>query len=186
MSELSPEHIRIRIEPEEGTGPSEAAGAGDDTDAPPPEPIRLYLSVKYTPGYPDEAPVLELEGAEEEVDEASRAELTEELKGVVRVSRTGCSLRLTLLAQAEESLGMAMVFTLVSHMRESLTAWVRRKAEEKERAENARREAELEVGSVRHAHPNGHLTMLLRAGRARKVSRDGSDARALPRMACQV
>jgi hypothetical protein len=40
---------------------------------------------------------------------------------------------------------MAMVFTLASHMRESLTAWIRRTQDEIARKENARREAELEV-----------------------------------------
>lgn len=43
---------------------------------------------------------------------------------------------------------MAMVFTLTSHMRESLTAWIKQQLDESHAEENDRREAEIEVRIV--------------------------------------
>lgn len=44
---------------------------------------------------------------------------------------------------ANESLGLPMVFTLASHLRESLTDYMTRKAQEAEKEANEKREAEL-------------------------------------------
>lgn len=40
---------------------------------------------------------------------------------------------------------MAMVFTLASHMRESLSSWIKKQLEATKAEENERREAEIEV-----------------------------------------
>ena len=52
---------------------------------------------------------------------------------------------LPLLPQGEESLGMAMVFTLASHLREALTNYVVRKRKEADEADDKRRNEEIEV-----------------------------------------
>ncbi|KDN42081.1 RWD-domain-containing protein [Tilletiaria anomala UBC 951] len=129
LEKISEDELRIRIDSEDdiSAAPSNATN-GDEEPEGREEAFRLYLNVKYTPGYPDEVPNLKLESAGDTIDEQAREEMLKDLKAV-----------------AEESLGMAMVFTLASHMRESLTDWIHRQKEAKERDETARREAELEA-----------------------------------------
>lgn len=49
--------------------------------------------------------------------------------------------------QGEENLGMAMTFTLVSHLREQLSEFVRSKAERKRHAEAEKERLVIEVTS---------------------------------------
>ena len=54
--------------------------------------------------------------------------------------------RLSDLTQGEENVGMAMTFTLVSHLREQLTELVRSRVEKERRLEAEKERLELEVG----------------------------------------
>jgi len=56
--------------------------------------------------------------------------------------------------QGKESLGMAMVFTLASHLREALTNYVQRKRKEADEEDDKRRNEEIEVSlsSFHHLH----------------------------------
>ncbi|KAJ3998180.1 hypothetical protein F5050DRAFT_1567726 [Lentinula boryana] len=93
--------------------------------------LRLTLSVHYTDDYPDALPDLALAPLEGDVEQV---ELDNLLEGLTNVG--------------EENLGMAMTFTLVSHLREQLTALVqsreaRRKFEDSEKERLALEEEEL-------------------------------------------
>ncbi|KAG8217496.1 RWD-domain-containing protein [Butyriboletus roseoflavus] len=83
--------------------------------------VKLKLTVSYTDDYPDALPKLRLEAVDGEIDESECKTL---LKGLLDVG--------------EENKGMAMTFTLVSHLREKLSGLVEsrvkiRIAEERER-----------------------------------------------------
>lgn len=80
--------------------------------------IKLLLSVHYPDAYPDVLPELKLSTVEGDVTDA-------EIDALVR----------DLLAIGEENLGMAMTFTLVSHLRELLSKLSRSKKEEQDRIE---------------------------------------------------
>jgi len=96
--------------------------------------IKLTLNVKYTSGYPDTLPELTADPLEGEIDEE---ELTDLLNG--------------LKVLGEENVGMAMTFTLVSHLREQLAELVRSRAEKERRlaAEKERLELEAEEAKTR-------------------------------------
>jgi len=85
------------------------------------EPFKLKLTVKYTDDYPNALPELRLVAVDGETNESESEAL---LKGLLDVG--------------EENKGMAMTFTLVSHLREKLSGLVdnrvkARIAEERER-----------------------------------------------------
>ncbi|KIM65234.1 hypothetical protein SCLCIDRAFT_113257 [Scleroderma citrinum Foug A] len=85
------------------------------------EPFKLKLSVQYPDGYPDVLPTLALAAVDGEIDEPEKETL---LQGTATLG--------------EENMGMAMTFTLVSHLREQLSILVegrilRRVAEEREK-----------------------------------------------------
>ena len=54
------------------------------------------------------------------------------------------------LTQGEENVGMAMTFTLVSHLREQLAGLVRSRMEKERRLAAEKERMELEVGSFLH------------------------------------
>jgi len=66
-------------------------------------PSVLALNVKYTPNYPDELPEFHVESIEGELTDEQRERIVS-----------------TLTASAEESIGMAMIFTMVSMLQEEL------------------------------------------------------------------
>ncbi|EDR14286.1 RWD domain-containing protein [Laccaria bicolor S238N-H82] len=85
------------------------------------EAVKVTLCVSYPDGYPDVLPNLSLQVEETNFNE-------NEVQGLINDLR----------AVGEENLGMAMTFTLVSHLREQLSKLVQSKADELERAEEAR------------------------------------------------
>lgn len=87
----------------------------------PPKSVKLKLSVHYPDGYPDVLPTLALATVDGEIDESEKETL---LQGIATLG--------------EENMGMAMTFTLVSHLREQLSILVEgriahRIAEEREK-----------------------------------------------------
>ncbi|GFZ52107.1 hypothetical protein JCM24511_09880 [Saitozyma sp. JCM 24511] len=122
LEKLSDDAVRIRVEPEE---PSTA------------HPLTLYLSVKYPPTYPDAIPELALEQIDEESGELRDGEeeiVLEQLRNV-----------------AEESLGMAMTFSIASAAREALLGVVfeRLKQEQEEEDRKTREYEEAEAKRTR-------------------------------------
>jgi len=86
------------------------------------EELKLTLGVHYPEEYPDVLPDLSIEAAEGEVEAEEVRALLDELSEV-----------------GNENIGMAMTFTLVSHLREQLSQLVRSR-EEKHRKEAAEKE----------------------------------------------
>ncbi|PWN48898.1 RWD-domain-containing protein [Violaceomyces palustris] len=137
LEKVSKDELKIRIQPEEDILPESSPS------------VTLSLNIKYTQDYPEEPPEMRIEviedqdsilggiGEDEEGtdqpadDRAQREGIVELTKGLDEV--------------AQESLGMAMVFTLASHLRESLTGYIQKILDERAAAESARREAEIEV-----------------------------------------
>ncbi|KIK08651.1 hypothetical protein K443DRAFT_84463 [Laccaria amethystina LaAM-08-1] len=85
------------------------------------EAVKVTLCVSYPDGYPDVLPNLSLQAEETNFNENDVQGLINDLRAV-----------------GGENLGMAMTFTLVSHLREQLSKLVQSKADELERAEEAR------------------------------------------------
>lgn len=156
LEKISSEELHIRIEPEEdvlpllfsiglepGQAPTESVEDGS------PSPIVLSLHIQYTPDYPEAPPNMSIhvlrdtkavlgpaisdddDDADEEALTADRPAVTELQAGLDEV--------------AQESLGMAMVFTLASHLRESVTTLIQRRVQEIEAEASAKREAEIEA-----------------------------------------
>jgi len=98
------------------------------------ESLKLALIVHYTDNYPDELPNLSLEPLEGEVDE-------EELNDLLDSAR----------AVGQENIGMAMTFTIVSHLREQLVTHIRTRSERgrKEALELERKALEEEEARTR-------------------------------------
>ncbi|CED83844.1 Uncharacterized conserved protein, contains RWD domain [Phaffia rhodozyma] len=83
------------------------------------EPLSLKFTVKYPPDYPDVLPDMSLDVLDGELEDSEREWLLEDLKVV-----------------GEESIGMAMVFTLASHLRETMSSLVARRVVLKQQAED--------------------------------------------------
>ncbi|KAJ8487136.1 hypothetical protein ONZ51_g4358 [Trametes cubensis] len=96
------------------------------------EPLALALNVEYTDGYPDVLPNFSLEATEGELDQSEVDHLHDELRKV-----------------GEENLGMAMTFTLVTHLRERLSALQRDREERKRREEAEKERQALEAEEAR-------------------------------------
>ncbi|KAI0709092.1 RWD-domain-containing protein [Earliella scabrosa] len=96
--------------------------------------LALGLSVQYPDEYPDAVPKFSIEVERGELEENEIAQLLAELEKV-----------------GEENLGMAMTFTIVSHLRERLSSLTREKEERirKEEAEKERRALEAEAARTR-------------------------------------
>ena len=133
---ISRDRLRIQVVPE-------------DYDNSKKDPV-LTLDVRYTDTYPDEVPLLCIRVVEDErqvlgapppTDETAEHETEMPL---VSDTREGVQTLLHGLQQvAEESLGMPMVFSLASHLRESLTDYMTSQAQAAEKAANEKREEEL-------------------------------------------
>ncbi len=155
LEKVSAEELHIRIEPEEevlpllfsiglepGQTPTESVEDGS------PSPIVLSLHIQYTSDYPDAPPNMSIhvvrdtkgilgpatEQDQEDAEDASNAD-----RPAVAELQAGLD------DVAQESLGMAMVFTLASHLRESVTTLIQRSVQEIEAAASAKREAEIEA-----------------------------------------
>ncbi|WFD41124.1 Protein gir2 [Malassezia japonica] len=135
LDKISSEQLRIRVIPEDYE-----EGKTYPT---------LSLEVKYTPEYPDAPPDMCIRVVEDEGEvlgpaPQTEAANTEEEEPFVTDSREGVQkLRGELDEVANDSLGMPMVFTLASHLRESLTAYIQSKAREADEAASRKREAEI-------------------------------------------
>ncbi|KAI0302009.1 RWD-domain-containing protein [Russula brevipes] len=80
------------------------------------ESLKLALAVNYTDNYPDELPNLALEPLEGDVDE-------EEINALLDGAQ----------AVGQENIGMAMTFTIVSHLRDQLSTLIRTRSEQEAR-----------------------------------------------------
>ncbi|KDQ60844.1 hypothetical protein JAAARDRAFT_31835 [Jaapia argillacea MUCL 33604] len=96
------------------------------------DPLKLNLNVHYPDEYPDALPDLSLENVEGSLDEDELNSLLNDLRIV-----------------GEENLGMAMTFTLVSHLREHLSILVRTKAERRRKEESEKERQALEAEEAR-------------------------------------
>ncbi|GJN88281.1 hypothetical protein Rhopal_001246-T1 [Rhodotorula paludigena] len=98
------------------------------------EPYTFNLLVTYTPTYPDEPPALELETVEGEVDDDELAFLLDGLN-----------------ESANESLGMAMVYTLALQLKELIAEMIVKRKERiaREDEERYRREEEAAAAKKR-------------------------------------
>ncbi|PAV23711.1 RWD-domain-containing [Pyrrhoderma noxium] len=99
--------------------------------------LKCTFRVTYPESYPDVLPEFALEPSEGELDTDELDSLMEQLK-----------------IAGEENLGIAMTFTLVSHLRESLLVLVKSRVERqvKEEAEKARKELEEEEARTKGTH----------------------------------
>ncbi|KAL7005556.1 hypothetical protein EMMF5_004961 [Cystobasidiomycetes sp. EMM_F5] len=100
----------------------------------------LLLRVKYTPTYPDELPDLELEIIESGTEEDHLSQDEQETL-LQRLREVG-----------EESLGMAMVYTMSMQLKESLTELLIAKASAREMEEQA---SQLRIQEAELAKPKG-------------------------------
>ncbi|KAF5357933.1 hypothetical protein D9756_001592 [Leucocoprinus leucothites] len=96
------------------------------------EPLRITLKVHYTDDYPQTVPELTLEPIETEFTEEEIDQLIRELRNV-----------------GEENIGMAMTFTLVSHLREHLSRLLRARIERVNKEEQEKERLELEAEAAR-------------------------------------
>ncbi|KAF5381001.1 hypothetical protein D9615_003932 [Tricholomella constricta] len=109
-----------------------------EIDAEPDDPIdggeelKLTLCVHYTDQYPDTLPNLSLKTVDGEVDDEELEAILEELRSV-----------------GNENIGMAMTFTLVSHLREQLSRLVRTRAERRDKEEREKERLALEEEEAR-------------------------------------
>ncbi|ODN98201.1 hypothetical protein I350_07847 [Cryptococcus amylolentus CBS 6273] len=153
--------LSIRIEPEE---PNSA------------HPLTLNLVLTYPPTYPDAIPEIALESiseAEGEFTESERAKVLAELTTIASIflrlyTRGIYSKKLTVNSKAEESIGMAMSFTLASAAREALVVVIDERIKwEKEEDDRKTREYE-EVRPLSPINPERiKLTMGKKAEAAR-------------------
>ncbi|KAM0748146.1 RWD-domain-containing protein [Meredithblackwellia eburnea MCA 4105] len=117
----------------------------------PTNPYTLLLTITYSPTYPDELPEIEVEGIEGDLTEEEEQELVQSCITAVRLSLFAPSpihgLLTSFSLQGNESLGMAMVYTLSLHLREALTEVLeaRKVRIAKEEAEKERLEEEAQA-----------------------------------------
>ncbi|KAJ7452449.1 RWD-domain-containing protein [Mycena galericulata] len=122
LTKISETIIQLDVEPEDY----------DSTDGG--EQLKLTLEVQYPPDYPDVLPDMSLHAIEGEGD-IEDSEINDLLKG--------------LRAVGEENLGIAMTFTLVSHLREQLSSLVKMRAERKRKEEMEKERLALEAEEAR-------------------------------------
>ncbi|KAK7467102.1 hypothetical protein VKT23_004162 [Stygiomarasmius scandens] len=96
------------------------------------ETLKLKLHVHFSDDYPDVLPDLTLSPLEGEVDESEMVHLLDELKKA-----------------GNENLGMAMTFTLVSHLREQLSELVRSRVEKRKKDEMEKERLAIEEEEAR-------------------------------------
>ncbi|GAC96229.1 hypothetical protein PHSY_003809 [Pseudozyma hubeiensis SY62] len=155
LEKVSSEELRIRIEPEEdvlpllfsiGLEPGQAPTESVEQSSP--SPIVLSLHIQYTSEYPDAPPNMSIHVVRDtkgvlgpKTDDSDEADADSD--AIDRPAVT--ELQAGLDEVAQESLGMAMVFTLASHLRESVTTLIQRRVQEIEAQASAKREAEIEA-----------------------------------------
>ncbi len=124
--------------------------------------VKLSLRVHYGASYPDVLPDLSLEAVEGELEDDEVAKLISELNDIVgQLVFTLARHYLDRTLQGEENLGMAMTFTLVSHLREQLSTLVRSRADKRRKEELEKERLALEVRPyLLHHHYTVSLRML--------------------------
>ncbi|KAL0567428.1 hypothetical protein V5O48_014566 [Marasmius crinis-equi] len=95
-------------------------------------PVKVDLHVQYPDDYPDVLPELSLVCSEGELDDEEADELLEDVKKM-----------------GEENLGMAMTFTLVSHLRDQITDLIKKRAEKAKQEELEKERIALEEEAAR-------------------------------------
>lgn len=112
----------------------------------------LLLKIKYTPGYPDELPEISIEVVQGSMPEPAEGEdddsdEEDEEEGYMRLTKKDTETLLQRLREAgEENLGMAMVYTLVMQLKESLTELLVSKQATKDMEEQIEQMKVQEVG----------------------------------------
>ncbi|KIJ17390.1 hypothetical protein PAXINDRAFT_168068 [Paxillus involutus ATCC 200175] len=96
------------------------------------ELFKLKLSVDYPDDYPDALPKLELEAVDGELDESESDTLLQSLADV-----------------GDENIGMAMTFTLVSHLREQLSSLVEKRVQTRMTEEHEKERLAIEAEEAR-------------------------------------
>jgi len=109
--------------------------------------VQITFCVHYNDAYPDELPELSLRHEDPNIDIKDVESLLTELRKVVCPSSVWDLHKLT-RSQGMENLGMAMTFTLVSHLREQLSQLVRSKIEAHNQRESEKERLALEVSNV--------------------------------------
>ncbi|SCZ96950.1 BZ3500_MvSof-1268-A1-R1_Chr4-2g06885 [Microbotryum saponariae] len=143
LTMISDDKLALKVEPEEQSpsdpcksstptlptlaGSNNRCGPSSNTILRAPQTDVLSLLITYTPTYPDEIPLIEVEAIEGEISDEENSTLV-----------TG------LQSAAEDNLGMAMVYTLASYLKDSLAELVRQRKVRiaKEEAERHEREEE--------------------------------------------
>lgn len=98
----------------------------------------------YTDDYPQSIPELSLDPIDTEYSDDEIDQLLKELRDVVCPSICSC-IPFTDWAKGQDNLGMAMTFTLVSHLREQLSRLLRERIERRKKEEQEKERLELEV-----------------------------------------
>lgn len=126
--------------------------------------VKLKLTVNYTDDYPDSLPELGLETVDGELDDSESSALLKGLLDVVSCAFWFQRLGLWYLRvlQGEENKGMAMTFTLVSHLREELSGLVENRVKVRIAEEHERERLAIEVRS--HLDPWPRLLVDCRVG----------------------
>lgn len=94
--------------------------------------VRVTLTVAYPESYPEVLPDLSIEPHEACLEESDVESLTSQMKSA-----------------GEENLGMAMTFTLVSHLREQLSVLAKAKVEKRKQEEKEKERLALEEEAAR-------------------------------------
>jgi len=121
LTKISETIIQLDVEPE-------------DYDSADGEQLKITLEVQYPPEYPDVLPDLSLHAieGEAEIEDSEIDDLLKDLRAV-----------------GEENLGIAMTFTLVSHLREQLSVLVKTRAERRRKEETEKERLAIEAEEAR-------------------------------------
>ncbi|KAF8212260.1 RWD-domain-containing protein [Mycena galopus ATCC 62051] len=122
LTKISETIIQLDVEPEDY----------DSADGS--EQLKITFEVQYPPEYPDALPDMSLHAIEGE-GEIADSEINDLLKD--------------LRAVGEENLGIAMTFTLVSHLREQLSVLVKTRAEKRQKEEMEKERLAIEAEEAR-------------------------------------
>lgn len=95
-------------------------------------PLVVGLRIKYTPTYPEEIPEMSLEILEGSLENNEHDKFCNDLMNM-----------------AQDSIGMAMVFTLLSSLKDSLTTFVIERQEQRRQAEEDRIRKEIEAENAK-------------------------------------
>ncbi|KAG6818137.1 hypothetical protein H0H87_000042 [Tephrocybe sp. NHM501043] len=138
---MSSEAVIEELEVLESIYPEELSKISDrdiEIDAEPDDPVdgaeelKATLCVHYTDEYPDTLPELSLKSVEGNIDDEELDKILDELRLV-----------------GNDNLGMAMTFTLMSHLREQLSQLVRSRAERRGQEEREKERLALEEEEAR-------------------------------------